>query len=82
METLITMQVGHIEDIVVDHSVRSKGFGKMYALLEILSRSLIFSVIEELKLLAVRYNCYKVILNSSEKNAPFYEVCICSYSNC
>lgn len=50
---------GHIEDIVVLSNVRSGGIGR--------------KIIEELKELGSMYGCYKLILNSEEKNVPFYE---------
>lgn len=53
--------VGHIEDIVVDGSVRGQHLGQR--------------IITELTLAAERAGCYKVILDCSESNAPFYEKC-------
>jgi glucosamine-phosphate N-acetyltransferase len=52
---------GHIEDIVVDSSLRGKNLGKR--------------IIETLKQLAVANKCYKVILDCAEKNVKFYEKC-------
>ena len=52
---------GHIEDIVVREGYRGKNLG--------------LRLIEVLKKLAVVNNCYKVILDCSEKNVPFYEKC-------
>ena len=52
---------GHIEDVVVDASVRGKDIGRV--------------LIEGLTLAAERANCYKAILDCSEANAGFYEKC-------
>jgi glucosamine-phosphate N-acetyltransferase len=54
-------RVGLIEDVVVHEDYRGKALGKV--------------VIEQLKQIAVRLQCYKVILDCSEGNAPFYERC-------
>ena len=54
-------RVGHIEDVVVDKACRGKGFGKL----------LIDTGVE----IARAQQCYKVILDASEANAPFYEKC-------
>lgn len=53
--------VGHIEDIVIDSSVRGFGLGKQ--------------LIDHLVNLAKEKGCYKVILNCSDKNIKFYEKC-------
>ena len=53
--------VGHIEDIVVTESFRGKHVGK--------------ELIRRLTKMAKEKNCYKVILNCSEKNKAFYEKC-------
>lgn len=53
--------VGHIEDIVVHKDGQGKGLGKR--------------VIEVLTEVGRRRGCYKVILDCSEKNVPFYEKC-------
>lgn len=53
-------KIGHIEDIVVDSSMRGKNLGK--TLVECLTR---IAMEEE--------NTYKVILDCSDKNVPFYE---------
>jgi GNAT superfamily N-acetyltransferase len=52
---------GHIEDVVVDCKVRGKGLGKR--------------IILKLVALAKAAGCYKVILDCSESNAPFYRKC-------
>lgn len=51
--------VGHIEDVVTHKDFRGKGIGS----------TLIQKAIE----VAKQAGCYKVILNSSEKNISFYE---------
>ncbi|GAK65868.1 glucosamine 6-phosphate [Moesziomyces antarcticus] len=52
---------GHIEDIVVHNDGQGKGLGKR--------------IIEILTHIAKERGCYKVILDCSEKNVPFYEKC-------
>ena len=52
---------GHIEDIVVHEGYRGKNFGKW--------------IIEQLKFVGDRVGAYKIILDCSEKNVPFYEKC-------
>ncbi|KAL7155654.1 hypothetical protein ABFS83_03G090800 [Erythranthe nasuta] len=54
-------KVGHVEDVVVDSSVRGKKLGK--------------KVIEFLSDYARGIGCYKVILDCSVDNVPFYERC-------
>ncbi|EYU17479.1 hypothetical protein MIMGU_mgv1a016916mg [Erythranthe guttata] len=54
-------KVGHVEDVVVDSSVRGKKLGK--------------KVIEFLSDYARGVGCYKVILDCSVDNVPFYERC-------
>ena len=54
-------RVGHIEDIVVDSNQRGLNLG--------------LHVIEALKGIGKRAGCYKVILDCSDKNVPFYEKC-------
>lgn len=53
--------VGHIEDVVVDGKCRGHGVGKM--------------LIDHLVNMAIKKGCYKVTLDCSEKNVPFYEKC-------
>jgi glucosamine-phosphate N-acetyltransferase len=53
--------VGHIEDVVVDKNYRGKGLGKR--------------LIDRLTKDARNAGCYKVILDCSECNVPFYEKC-------
>jgi glucosamine-phosphate N-acetyltransferase len=54
-------KVGHIEDVVVANRTRVKGIG----------RTLVEKCVEFCK----TNNCYKVILNCSNENIPFYENC-------
>jgi glucosamine-phosphate N-acetyltransferase len=51
--------VGHIEDIVVNEKHRSLGIAR--------------SILTELKNIAYRKDCYKVILDCGEENRSFYE---------
>ncbi|KAL1923066.1 uncharacterized protein VTP21DRAFT_9442 [Calcarisporiella thermophila] len=53
--------VGHIEDIAVDKNQQGKKFG--------------FRIIDALKYVGTKLGCYKIILDCSEKNVPFYEKC-------
>ncbi len=53
--------VGHIEDVVVDKTSRKTGVGRM--------------IINHLVAMAKSSFCYKVILNCSENNIPFYDRC-------
>ncbi len=53
--------VGHIEDVVVDRESRLGGVGK-----QLVSRCIEFARAKE---------CYKVILDCSDDNIPFYESC-------
>ncbi|KAI8052975.1 acyl-CoA N-acyltransferase [Syncephalis plumigaleata] len=53
--------VGHIEDIVVHKEARGLQFGRY--------------IIEALKYIGASVGCYKIILDCSEKNVPFYEKC-------
>lgn len=53
--------VGHIEDVVVDASVRGLHLGK--------------KIIDFLTKHAESKGCYKVILDCKEENIPFYEKC-------
>lgn len=52
-------KVGHLEDIIVDKDYRGQGIGKI--------------MIEYLTNEAKALNCYKVILNCDQFNAPFYQ---------
>lgn len=52
---------GHIEDVVTDKSVRGKGLGKV--------------IIDALLELGERLGCYKILLDCSDDNVPFYERC-------
>ena len=51
--------VGHIEDVVVSEKHRNLGIAR--------------SILTELKNLAYKKHCYKVILDCSEENKCFYE---------
>ncbi|KAF9429414.1 Glucosamine-phosphate N-acetyltransferase-like protein [Entomortierella beljakovae] len=53
--------VGHIEDIAVSADQQGKKLG--------------LRIIETLKAIGQQAGCYKVILDCSEKNVPFYEKC-------
>lgn len=53
--------VGHIEDIVVHKEYRKLNFGRY--------------IIDQLKHIGEQVGCYKIILDCSEKNVPFYEKC-------
>ncbi|CAH9071674.1 unnamed protein product [Cuscuta epithymum] len=54
-------KVGHIEDVVVDSGARGLQLGKR--------------VVEFLTDHSASMGCYKVILDCSEENKPFYEKC-------
>ena len=61
--------VGHIEDVVVDKDTRLSGIGK--------------KLIEKCVQFCEDNLCYKVILDCSKENIPFYESCGFTYSeNC
>ena len=51
--------VGHIEDIIIHNNYRKLGLGK--------------KIIDELVNISIKANCYKTILDCSEKNSNFYE---------
>jgi len=53
--------IGHIEDVVVGRANRLSGVG----------RALIKECVTHCKAVG----CYKVVLDCSQENAPFYEVC-------
>ena len=53
--------VGHIEDVVVDKTCRTRGVGR-----ELTNKCVEF---------AEEHGCYKVVLDCSEKNIPFYVKC-------
>ncbi|KAI8880437.1 acyl-CoA N-acyltransferase [Backusella circina FSU 941] len=53
--------VGHIEDIAVDGNQQGKKLG--------------LRIIQALKYIGAKQGCYKVILDCSEKNVPFYQKC-------
>lgn len=54
-------QVAHIEEMVVDLEYRDKGIDKQ--------------LMDEAVKLAKTFDCYKIILDCSEDNVPFYEKC-------
>ncbi|CAO3613376.1 unnamed protein product [Cunninghamella echinulata] len=53
--------VGHIEDIAVANNQQGKKLG--------------LRMIEALQYIGLKKNCYKIILDCSIKNVPFYEKC-------
>jgi len=53
--------VGHVEDVVVEETMRGKGMGRR--------------IVEQLMSIARETGCYKCILDCAEKNVPFYERC-------
>ncbi|KAI8923883.1 acyl-CoA N-acyltransferase [Entophlyctis helioformis] len=53
--------VGHIEDIVTHSDYRGHNLGRL--------------VIETLKYIGKQTGCYKIILDCSDKNVPFYVKC-------
>ena len=54
-------KVAHVEDVIVHNDCRGNGLGKM----------LVNKCIEHAK----QQQCYKIILNCSNENIPFYEKC-------
>eukprot|EP01098_Paradermamoeba_levis_P009516 TRINITY_DN3975_c0_g1_i2.p1 TRINITY_DN3975_c0_g1~~TRINITY_DN3975_c0_g1_i2.p1 ORF type:complete len:181 (-),score=62.08 TRINITY_DN3975_c0_g1_i2:360-902(-) len=54
-------QTGHIEDIVVDKTYRGKNLGK--------------EIIDQLTHVGFLVGCYKIILDCSDDNVPFYTKC-------
>jgi len=53
--------VAHIEDVCIDRHFQMLGYGKV--------------LINYLQSIAIKEKCYKIILNCSDKNIPFYESC-------
>jgi glucosamine-phosphate N-acetyltransferase len=51
--------VGHIEGLIIHNNYRKLGLGK--------------KIIDELVNISIKANCYKTILDCSEKNSNFYE---------
>lgn len=54
-------KVCHIEDVVIDKNTRGLGLGR--------------KLLDFAKEYSKKNNCYKIILNCSEKNIRFYEKC-------
>lgn len=54
-------RIGHIEDVAVRKDLHGKGYGKQ--------------LIKRLVKIAKDSGCYKVILDCSDNNIPFYEKC-------
>jgi len=54
-------KTGHVEDVVVDSKYRGKDLGKV--------------LMEQLKSICFKVGCYKMILDCTEQNVPFYEKC-------
>jgi len=54
-------QVAHVEDVVVDATIRGKGLGKI--------------LLDQCLAIAEAEKCYKLILDCAEKNVPFYQKC-------
>lgn len=54
-------KVAHVEDVIVDNTCRGKGLGKM--------------LVQKCIDYAQKHDCYKIILNCSDENIPFYEKC-------
>jgi GNAT superfamily N-acetyltransferase len=60
LEKLHNNPIGQIEDIVIDEKYRGKGYGKL--------------IVEKLIEYGIKeWNCYKISLNSLEKNLIFYQ---------
>lgn len=74
---MLTDQVGHIEDVVVNSKYRKHRLGLMCAnnAARMLYDLLYESVVNALKQIALSKGCYKVILDCSETNVGFYERC-------
>lgn len=53
--------VAHIEDVCIDRHFQMLGYGRI--------------LMDYLQNIAKREKCYKIILNCSNKNIPFYERC-------
>jgi len=54
-------KVAHVEDVIVDDTCRGKGLGKM--------------LVQKCIDYAQKLDCYKIILNCSDENIPFYAKC-------
>ena len=55
-------KVAHVEDVVVDNAYRSMGIGK--------------KLMQKAKEIAQNHSCYKIILDCSDSNIPFYLKCL------
>ena len=53
--------VGHLEDVVVHAGLRNKGLGKR--------------IVERINEMAKARGCYKILVDCSQENIPFYEAC-------
>lgn len=53
--------IGHIEDVVVDKNTRQRGLGK--------------GLIEACVNFCRKSGCYKIVLDCSDHNVPFYQSC-------
>jgi predicted GNAT family N-acyltransferase len=62
LEKLHNNPIGQIEDVIIDVSQRKNGYGKL--------------IIDELVKYGLKeFNCYKIVLNSLDKNLEFYAKC-------
>jgi len=57
--------MGHIEDVVVDSGCRGKGYGKL----------IIETLLSQKSQESQKKKCYKIVLNCSLDNIPFYKKC-------
>lgn len=77
------MQVGHIEDVVVDSSARGKHFGKEYVYTSLtlflrfysISNPFGIRLVTQLRELGKSQGCYKIILDCSPEKSQFYLSC-------
>ena len=61
LEEKFGQPVAHLEDVVVEEKERRRGFGK--------------ALVEEALRVAREKGCYKLVLESAEKNSDFYAKC-------